>query len=389
MGAAAWAYLARVVEGPHRELNALLGEVGPEEAAERIRARRGLPPGLARATEARHGEDRAAADLESAAAAGFRLVTPEDPEWPVAAVQAFVRGGARAPAPHALWVHGAPLAGLLGEAVGVVGTRAASGYGLRLAREISAGLAGAGVTVLSGGALGVDAEAHRAALEAGGRTMVIAAAGPGVTYPPAHHRLFREVARSGAVVTEYPPGTRPARHRFLTRNRLIAGLGEALVLVEAGWRSGARNTVHWAGRLGRPVGAVPGPVGAAGATGCHAAIREGEATLVTGARDVLGLLRPVGAVDEDAQLELDWAPDPVQALPREELRIYDATPPRGPGARAREIAAEAGVPPGLTVHLLGSLEAKALVRRDGARWRRRDGAATAGGGGAGKKISRD
>src|SRR5699024_9336628 len=118
---------------------------------------------------------------------------------------------------------------------------------------------------------------------------------PGVDYPAAHADMFRRIggsvdsgdsgesgqsAKQGAIVTEYPPGIRPARHRFLTRNRLVAGLAGATVLVEAGWRSGARNTAAWARHMNRPVGAVPGPATSASSTGCHDAIREGEAVLV-------------------------------------------------------------------------------------------------------------
>ncbi len=371
----AWAYLARTVEGPHPALNELLGKVGPEEAAERIKRRAGLPRELAGATESRHHVDRSAEDLDIAARHGFRLVAPDDDEWPVDAIQHFLGStapGPEAAPPHALWVRGSGLAGLVDDSVAMVGTRAATSYGVRMTERLAAGVARAGATVVSGGALGIDAVAHRTALEVGGRTVVVAACGPGVDYPAAHVDLFRRVGDGGgAIVTEYPPGVRPARHRFLTRNRLVAGLTGATVLVEAGWRSGARNTAAWARHMNRPVGAVPGPAASASSTGCHDAIREGDAVLVTGPDHVLALYRGVGSVDEDAQLELDWAADPVQSLGRNELRVYDATPtPGAGGSDTAAIAGEAGLTLPLTMHLLLALEGKGLVVRDGSAWRR-------------------
>ena len=155
---------------------------------------------------------------------------------------------------------------------------------------------------------------------------------------------------------------------------MVAGLTGATVLVEAGWRSGARNTAGWARNMNRPVGAVPGPATAASSTGCHDAIRQGDAVLVTSPEHILGLYRGIGAVDEDAQLELDWAADPVQALGRNELRVYDATPMagvgEGGGADTAAIAAEAALTLPLTMHLLLALERKGLVVREGSTWRR-------------------
>ncbi|WP_295624135.1 DNA-processing protein DprA [uncultured Corynebacterium sp.] len=387
----AWAYVARVVEGPHPELNELLGSVGPEETAERIKRRTGLPPALLRATDARHHVDRSDEDLAMASRHGFRLVTPEDDEWPVAAVQQFLGSsapGTEAAPPHALWVAGRRLDSLLDDAVAIVGTRAATAYGTRMTERLSAGVARAGTTVVSGGALGIDAVAHRTALDVGGRTVVFAACGAGVDYPAAHAAMFRRMTETGAVVTEYPPGIRPARHRFLTRNRLVAGLTGATVLVEAGWRSGARNTAAWARHMNRPVGAVPGPATSASSTGCHDAIREGDAVLVTSPEHVLALYRGVGTVDEDEQLELDWAPDPVQALSRNELRVYDATPRAGgeEGSDTGTIASEAALTLPLTMHLLLALEGKGMVVRTGSTWRR-SGAPGGGDGEANEKFS--
>ncbi|MFD5867214.1 DNA-processing protein DprA [Corynebacterium sp. NPDC060344] len=373
----AWAYLARTIEGPHPSLNVLLGQVGPEEAADRIRRRAGLPADLAGATESRYHREMVDEDLAAADRHGFRLVTPEDEEWPTEAVQNFIgstAAGTEAAPPHALWVRGGRLDVLVDDAVAMVGTRAATAYGARMTERLAAGVARAGATIVSGGALGIDAVAHRTALEVGGRTVAFAACGPGIDYPAAHVDMFRRIGESGAIVTEYPPGIRPARHRFLTRNRLVAGLTGATVLVEAGWRSGARNTAAWARHMNRPVGAVPGEATSASSTGCHDAIREGDAVLVTCPEHVLGLYRCVGSVDESAQMELDWAANPVQALGRNELRVYDATPMAGVGARGgadtAAIADEAALTLPLTMHLLLALESKGLVVRDGSLWRR-------------------
>ena len=140
----AWAYLARVVEGPHPALNRMLGEVGPEEAAERIRRRSGLPRELAGATESRHHLDQADEDLALAARHGFRLVTAEDEEWPVEAIQHFLGStavGNDAAPPYALWVRGGRLDSLFGDAVAMVGTRAATSYGARMTERLEIGRA--------------------------------------------------------------------------------------------------------------------------------------------------------------------------------------------------------------------------------------------------------
>ena len=171
-------------------------------------------------------------------------------------------------------------------AVAVVGSRKASEYGRGLARDMGAGLARAGVAVVSGLALGIDGAAHRGALAAGGSTIAVLGCGPDVVHPRSHRRLFEAILRDGLLVSEFLPGAAPLPHHFPRRNRLIAGLSEAIVVVEAARRSGALITVDHALAIGRDVFAVPGPVGRAQSEGVHALIREG-AGLATGARDVL------------------------------------------------------------------------------------------------------
>jgi DNA processing protein len=198
-------------------------------------------------------------------------------------------------APAALWVAGGRdrlellVGGALvdGErAVSVVGTRRASADGLEVARALGRGLAVAGVTVVSGMALGIDAAAHAGALDGGGRTVAVLAGGADVPYPRRKAALHRAIAHLGCVVSEMPPGARPFRWGFPARNRIIAALSHMTVVVEAAMRSGSLITAEFATDLGREVGAVPGPVLSWRAGGANALVRDG-ATLVRGARDVL------------------------------------------------------------------------------------------------------
>ncbi|WP_460490742.1 DNA-processing protein DprA, partial [Corynebacterium nasicanis] len=270
----------------------------------------------------------------------------------------------------ALWVRGGPLAPAVAQSVAVVGTRAATRYGLEATRQIATGLASHQWTVVSGGALGIDTVAHETALGAGGMSVAVAACGIDRTYPARNAGLLDRIAASGCVVTEYPPGTPPQRHRFLTRNRLVAALTAGTVIVEAAWRSGALNTLSWCEGLGRVAMAVPGPVTGAGSLGCHERIKEGRAQLVTGADDIRALLGAVGALDVSEQYELAFAATPVQSLTRNELRCFDAIEPAG--SVAQDIAAAAGLPLPLAVHLLMELNRRGVVTREGTRWSRAD-----------------
>lgn len=176
-------------------------------------------------------------------------------------------------------------------AVAIVGARRATPYGIGAAESLAEGLAEAGVTVVSGLARGVDAAAHRAALRAGGRTLAVLGAAHDRLYPPEHRNLAREVAESGAVLTEFPPDTRPLPHHFPRRNRIIAGLAAATVVVEARERSGSLSTARHAADSNREVFAVPGPITSPLSAGCHSLLRSGAA-LVTGAADLLEELGP-------------------------------------------------------------------------------------------------
>ncbi|MDO5670713.1 MAG: DNA-processing protein DprA [Corynebacterium sp.] len=378
-----WAYLNRVIEGPSRPLQELLNagrDAG--EIARGVRTRASWLGELATQTAARHDWERAEEDLAAAAVVGARLITPESAEWPRAEFDlafGFAATGrsdhvrsyqADAVPPHGLWVRGGPLGAAVAQSVGVVGTRAVTRYGVEATRQIAAGLATHHWTVVSGGALGIDTAAHEAALGAGGLTVAVTACGIDRTYPARNTGLFDRIADHGCVVTEYPPGTPPQRHRFLTRNRLVAALTTGTVIVEAAWRSGALNTLSWAEGLGRVTMAVPGPITGSGSLGCHERIKAGRAQLVTGSDDIRALLGAAGALDVAEQYELAFSATPVQSLSRNELRVFDAIDPAG--SAAQEVAAAAGLPIPLTVHLLMELINRGVVAREGTVWRRAD-----------------
>jgi DNA processing protein len=175
---------------------------------------------------------------------------------------------------------------LTSPAVAVVGARSCSGYGAQVARSLGRELAAAGVTVISGLARGVDGEAHRGALEGNGVTLAVLGCGIDRDYPRSHSELARRIAVTGAVVSEYPPGVEPAPWRFPARNRIIAGLALATVVVEARERSGALITSDFALELGRDVFAVPGEITSALSAGTNDLLRQGAAPL-TSVRDVL------------------------------------------------------------------------------------------------------
>ena len=380
-----WAYLSRVVEGPSHHIQALL-RVGKsaDEIAEGVRTRATWIGGLLSQTENRFTWDRPAEDLEFAAELGYTLLTPESPQWPAEAIQcSFGRQQTGAAgkashqpdgiAPHALWVAGnTNLAGLFAQSVGVVGTRHATKYGHMATKDLVAGLGGHNYTVVSGGALGIDTVAHTTAMDVNTPTVVVAACGPGEHYPRSNKALFeRVVATGGALVTEYPPAVTPDRHRFLTRNRLVAALTLGTVLVEAPFRSGALNTLKWVNAFNRTAMAVPGPVTDAQSLGANLAIQNNEAEMVLNAGQIHEQLSAVGEYSAEEQMEMQYPPSVTQQLSRNELRIYDALPPAGrTGREAEAVAADAGLSIALTVHILMDLSKRGLVERDKRVWAR-------------------
>lgn len=286
---------------------------------------------------------------------GGSLVVPGDESWPAGLDDL---GDA---APFALWCRGALPAGA---AVAIVGSRASTAYGERVAFDLADGLVGRGVAVVSGGAYGIDAAAHRGAQAGGGPTVVVLAGGVDRTYPMGNARLFEEVvAAGGAILAELPPGSLPTKSRFLQRNRLIAAITGATVVVEAAWRSGALSTARRAAELLRPVGAVPGPVTSVASAGCHRLLREGCAVCVTDAPEVVELLPGAAAVDEPA-----GSPDDLAALGPIAVRVHDALGLRA-GADLDLVARRAGTTVDEARSALGLMELKGLVVRGSGGWR--------------------
>jgi DNA processing protein len=258
-----------------------------------------------------------------------------------------------------------------------------------VAGEIAADLGERGWTVISGGAYGIDAAAHRGALAAEAVTIVVLACGVDYPYPAGHADLFAAIAGQGLVVSEWPPGRRPARTRFLVRNRVIAALGCGTVIVEAGERSGALNTARHAATQGKPLMAVPGPVTSVQSAGCHRIIRDWGASCVTRAADIIELLSPLSVPDALAPggsldaLAPGGGPgrpsrpdrDASRTATRDDLdpdsaRVLDALPTRG-GAGTSTIAVEAGVDLDTVLRCLGRLAGYGFIERCDRGWRLR------------------
>lgn len=257
-----------------------------------------------------------------------------------------------------------------GVTIALVGARASSRYGEQVASQMAEEVTGAGGLVVSGGAYGIDAAAHRGALLRGA-TLSVSAGGVDRLYPAGNARLLQQVIEEGALVSEVPLGCQPGRHRFLSRNRVIAALAAGTVVVEAAWRSGALSTARHARDLGRQVGAVPGPVTSMASAGCHRLLREG-AVCVTDAQEAIELVSPIG------QQNLDLARQPhtcgtnvglLDGLDEQQARVLDAMPARQ-AATVATIARAAGMSPVEVGASLGLLELAGRVRREGERWRR-------------------
>jgi DNA processing protein len=301
-------------------------------------------------------------DLEAAGRLGIRLVCPGDAEWPPG-LEDLVSRDADC---FGLWARG-PLSLRDGceRAVAVVGTRAATDYGLQVAGDLAIGLADHDWTVVSGLAFGIDAAAHRGALAAGGRTVAVLACGADVAYPRAHRGLYEQVISSGLALSEHPPGAAPQRLRFLVRNRLIAALSVGTVVVEAAPRSGARSTARHAGELFRHVMAVPGPVTSTLSAGCHQLLRDRPDTvLVTKVDEVLEQVGPMGEFAERVS-------GPVR---RRDLlgpaisRVFDAVPVNKAAPAAR-IATTAGMRVDAVAAALAALGVHGLVEESDSAWR--------------------
>lgn len=340
--------LSRLAEPGDRRLVELVREAGPLEALERIRAGAGPDAYRIRLAELAVGRY-----LEMADSLGARIVVDGDPDWPSGLDEL-------AAPPLCLWVSGpADLSALSRRGVAIVGSRACTAYGKRVASELAAELTDRGYLVVSGAAFGIDAAAHSGALAAGGPTVAVLACSLDRCYPSAHRDLIGRIAETGAVVSESAPPTSPAAHRFLLRNRVIAAMTAGTVVVEAGLRSGALNTARVAGDLLRPVGAVPGPVTSAASAGCHVAIREQRASLVADAADVVDL---IGRYGIDAAPHPSEPPRPQDDLDEEVVRVLNAIPYRR-GVDAEALTVIVGLPARQIRAALAMLELRALVAR--------------------------
>lgn len=308
------------------------------------------------------------ADIESIRG---RFVIPGDEEWPT-----DMDDLARAGQPHhglgglplGLWVIGPQrLDETLADAVAIVGSRASTPYGERVASDFGAELAAAGHTIVSGGAYGIDASAHRGALSCGGSTVAFLASGLDNLYPRGNQHLLEQIAREGLVVTECGLGRHPTKSAFLARNRLIAAGSRGTVLVEAAARSGALNTMAWAHTLNRHRMVVPGPIHAATSVGGIELLRHGSAeepvTAVAEAKHVEEL---VGRLHVELPMPIPLRP--TDALEGDLLLARETLPGRGAIA-AGDLAMRSGLPVPRALAALAALELRGLARqRSDGRW---------------------
>lgn len=294
--------------------------------------------------------------FEMAARIGARLITPTDPAWPSGL------HGLGAHAPLALWLRGTTDAcESMQRSIALVGARAATGYGEHVAMEAAAGLVDRGFAIVSGAAYGIDGMAHRSALASKGDTIAFLAGGVDRFYPSGHDALLTRIAEHGAVLSEMPCGAAPTKWRFLQRNRLIAAASQATVVLEAGRRSGSLNTAGHAAALGRPLGAVPGPVTSPASVGCHRLIRDYDAVCVTGPAEMAELVE--GFSDAEGAQRLDTS----MLRSAEETRVLDALSRRS-ARPLNDIARRAGMTVAAVGSVLGILQLEGGVAERTSGW---------------------
>lgn len=336
--------------GPAR-LKALLDFFGSVEAAWHASEDALREVGLDRRSltnllEARAGLDLAA-ELARVQRAGVDVLTWEDSRYPARLLAIndpppvlYVRSELR---PEDDW------------AVAMVGTRRASAYGREAARMLAGDLARAGVTIVSGLAVGIDAQVHRAAIAAGGRTLAVLGSGVDIIYPWENNKLAAEIVQHGALISEYPLGTRPEASNFPPRNRIISGLSRGVVVVEAGEQSGALITADFAAEQGRDVFAVPGSIFARNSQGTNKLIRDG-ATPVLSANDILEALN-LTAVPQQVEAQLLFPTDATEAQLFERLSEEPV--------HVDELSRAVGLPIATVTSTLALMELKGLVRQAG------------------------
>lgn len=303
-------------------------------------------------------------DLATLERLGGRMIIPGDDLWP------GQLGDLGIHEPICLWWRGIELElPPAAKSVALVGSRDSTSYGASVTGDLAYSLAQRGFTVVSGGAYGIDAHAHRAALAGGSGpmpTIAVMAGGVDRFYPSGNEDLLRAVANQGAVIAEVPPGSAPTRYRFLQRNRIIAALASVTVVVEARWRSGALNTAHHAESLGRAVGAVPGSVHSANSAGCHRLLREGGAVCVTDAAEIAELASPSGESLPDVRAGRSADHD---GLTLEDLILLDALPLRS-ASSVEKLSSVAGLGVESVRAGLGRLNLLGLAESGSGGWKR-------------------
>lgn len=322
--------------------------------------------------QTRRGGITAEQDMTWAQACGAWLCIPEDPDWPTALNDLAER------MPFGVWGRGdrTLLQHLdLSHSQAIVGSRDISSYGNSATSHIAGDSATAGMTIVSGGAFGVDAVAHRAALTTGASklpTVALMAGGLDRLYPRQNTKLLEAIIEHGLLLAEVPLGQNPTRYRFLQRNRLIAALAYCTVVVEARWRSGALNTAHHALELGRPVYAVPGPIFSPSSEGCHRLIRDGLAYLVTDATQLDTGTLNLQAPEQGSLFADPSAPQQslIDSLTELQSRVWDVLPVSS-YRLVDAISAETGIPARSVMLALSQLEHLGLAHSQGSGWRKK------------------
>lgn len=286
-----------------------------------------------------------------------RLVIPGDSEWPTQLDDL-------AAPPFALCIRGAgDLRTMALHSIAIVGARAASNYGMRIAGDIAAQLGERGWSIVSGAAYGIDAAAHRGAIASGAQTAAVLASGVDQMYPSGHEKLFTSILENGVLVSEVLPGTPPTRGRFLIRNRVIAALTRGTLIVEAALRSGSLRTAAEAALLNRPVLAFPGPISSPTSAGCHRLIIEHRAELVSDVEDVLVHIGPL-QIESPAP---EYPSKVRDSLSTDEKVILEMFPARSP-ITIEKLSYISDLPTNRILALLGLLATLGFVEREGAGW---------------------
>lgn len=291
--------------------------------------------------------------LERAQRIGASILIPPHALWP----EGLARLGDHAPV--ALWLRGSVDAlATLDKSLSIVGARASTGYGEHVTMDVVTTLVDRGFAIVSGAAYGIDGMAHRAALSSQGTTIAVLAGGIDRLYPSGHDALLKRIIDAGLVVTELPCGFAPTKWRFLQRNRLIAALSCATIVVEAGWRSGSLNTAHHALDMDIPVGAIPGPVTSASSAGTHRLLRETPAVCVTTANEIAQLVSSDCEEPLVPELVHPHATRLLDSLSRTRARSHE------------ELVTLAGLTSMQVMATLGLLELQGSVRQNATGWLR-------------------